>query len=167
MQLSSWPLLGATAVVAIAFACTSRPGAQAQFTDADSAAVAASIEKWRSTILARDFDGWATSVTSDVVLHPPNTKPIVGRAAAVEYIKSYPVITKFDVIIHEQVGRGDIAYDRGTFMLALTLPDGTPASDTGSFISVFRRDADSTWAHDRVMWNSSLPVAEPPAPTRR
>lgn len=167
MHLQSRPLLGATAV-AIAFGCTpSGPSGQAQFTAADSSAVAASREKWRSTLVARDFDGWATSVTPDVILHPPNLKPIVGRAAAVEYIKNNPVITRFDLVVDEQVGRGDLAYDRGTFVVALTLPDGTAASDTGSFLGVFRRQTDSTWAHDRVMWNSNLPVAPPPAPTRR
>lgn len=167
MRFSSWPVVGATGVAAFTFGCApSTPDAKVAFTTSDSAAVAASIEKWRSTVVARDFDGFAASVTADVVLQPPNARPIVGRAAAVEYIKSYPVITKFDVVIHEQVGRDDVAYDRGTYVLALTLPDGTAASDTGSFISIFRRQADSTWAHDRVIWNSHLPVAAPPPPTR-
>jgi len=169
MRFKRWPLFPIAAVGAFTVGCAaSNAPAVPEYTAADSAAVSATIEKWRTTILARDFDGWATTVSPDVVLQPPNIKPLVGRAAAVEYIKSYPVITKFDVVIHEQVGLGDVAYDRGSFMIAVTLPDGTAGSDTGSFMSVFRRQADTTWAHDRVIWNSSLPVvAPPPAPKRR
>jgi ketosteroid isomerase-like protein len=166
MRTTRFGFLSSFAVVAI-IGCTASTGSAPVFTTADSTAVAATIEKWRTTILARDFDGWATTVTEDVVLHAPNTKPIVGRAAAVDYIKAYPEITKFDVVVHEQSGHGDMAHDRGTFMIDLKLPDGTAVSDTGSFFSVFHR-GDGTWPHHRVMWNSHIPVpAPPPAPARR
>lgn len=135
------------------------------FTAADSAGVRASADKWVSTLLAKDFQGWGASVSPDVVLHPPNAKPITGRAAAIEFVRSYPPITKFEIQVDELWGSGDVAYDRGRFATAVTLPNGVVVNDSGTFMSIFRRQPDSTWAHDRVMWNSSLPLPTPPAAT--
>ena len=135
------------------------------FTAADSASVRASGDKWASTIVAKDFEGWSTTVSPDVVMLPPNAKAVVGRAAATEYVKAYPPISKFTIDVEEIWGSGDVAYDRGKYYLTLTLPNGIVVNDTGAFLSIFRRQPDSTWAHDRVMWNSSLPLPTPPAPT--
>jgi ketosteroid isomerase-like protein len=137
------------------------------FTAADSTSIRASGDKWVSTTVARDFDGFGTTVTSDVVLYPPNSKPIIGREAATNYIRNYPVITKFNIAVDEITGRGDVGYDRGTFTLDAKLPNGVAVSDTGSFFSVFRRQPDGTWQHSRVMWVSHLPPAPPAPPMTR
>ena len=139
---------------------------EAQFTPKDSTAVRASADKWVSTLLARDFDGWATTITSDAVLYPPNGSPTVGRDAAVAFAKAYPTITSFVISPDEVTGRGDVAYDRGTYTTTVKLPGGASASDKGSFIGVFRRQPDGTWAHSRAMWHSDLPLPAPPKPQR-
>src|SRR5438552_14186617 len=97
---------------------------EAQFTPKDSTAVRASVDKWVSTLLARDFDGWATTVTSDVVLYPPNGSPTTGRDAAVAFVKAYPTITSFVFSPEEVTGNGNVAYDRGTYTTTVKLPDG-------------------------------------------
>jgi len=155
-----------TTVVALVVAIGCSAGAP-QFTAADSTAVRTSADKWVSTLLAKDFDGWGTTVSSDVVLYPPNSKPLVGRAAAVAFVKAYPPIEKFDISVAEVTGRGDVAYDRGTFTLQAKLPTGVQISDTGSFFSVFRRQADGGWQHSRVMWTSHIPAPTPPPPPVR
>jgi ketosteroid isomerase-like protein len=151
-------LLEPFAVAAFISACAAPSGDGNQFTAADSSAVRASTELWRTSIVAQNFDAWAKSVTPDVVMYPPNSKPVNGRDAAVAYVKAYPQITKFDLNIDEIVGRGDAATDRGQFALTVKLPNGSVANDTGSFVSLFRRQPDGSWAHSRVMWNSNLPV---------
>ena len=161
--------LTACLLVAVVGGCTAGASKSdmAAFTAADSTAVRAGADKWVSTILARDFDGWGSNVSSDVVLYPPNSKPVTGRDAAVAFVKAYPVISKFDITVDEITGRGDVAYDRGTYTLQGKLPDGTPMSDTGSFFTVYHRAADGSWPHSRVMWVSHLPPAAPPAPAAR
>jgi ketosteroid isomerase-like protein len=150
------------ALAAALTACATKSSADGAFTPEDSAAVRASAELWRTKMVEGDFDAWAKSVTEDAVLYPPNSKPVVGRNAAIAFAKAYPKITKFDINIEEMVGRGDAATDRGTFTLTAQLPNGMAVNDTGSFLSLFRRQADGTWAHSRVMWHSDLPA--PPAP---
>lgn len=168
-RISRWSFIVTPLAVATISACAATSDGAGAFTAADSAGVKTSTELWRTSSLSRDFDAWARSVTPDVVLYPPNLKPITGRDAAVAYMKSYPEITKFEVTTEELVGRGDAATDRGQFMLTAKLPDGTVVNDTGSFVSLFRKQADGTWAHSRVMWHSNLPVppAPPVAPVKR
>ena len=118
-------------------------------------------------MLAQNFDGWGTTVSGDVVMNPPNVKPVVGRDAAIAYVKAFPTVTQFAINVEELVGMGDKAVDRGTFTLQAKLPNGTLVSDTGSFMSVFSRQADGSWQHSRVMWVSHLPSPPAPAPAAR
>lgn len=135
----------------------------AAFTPQDSSAVRVEIEKWRTTLLAQDFNKWGTSVTSDVVMYPPNQQKTVGRDAAVAFVTAYPKITKFDIEVDELGGQGDLAYDRGTYTITAIGPNNATINDKGSFLSTFRRQPDGTWPHSRVMWHSDLPVPTEPA----
>ena len=167
-RISRWSCCLTLFAVAALSACAATPsGSGAPFTAADSTAVRASAELWRTSSLSRNFDEWAKSVTADVVLYPPNLKPVSGRDAAVAYMKAFPEITQFDINVEEIVGRNDAAVDRGQFTLTAKLPDGTTVSDSGSFMSLFRKQADGTWAHSRVMWNSNLPVPPSPPPATK
>jgi ketosteroid isomerase-like protein len=155
--------LGVFAISALA-ACAAKTSDSDNLTPQDSTAIAAEAEKWRTTTLARDFDKFATTLASDAVLMPPNLAPLIGQEASMAYIRAYPTITKFDVTVTEMAGRGDFAYDRGDFALTAKLPNGTEINDKGNFFSVFRKQADGSWKHSRVMWHSNLPAPTPPAP---
>ena len=147
-------------------ACEKGEAKELAFTPQDSAAVRVAVEKWRTTLLAQNFNGWGTTVTSDVVMYPPNQDPTIGRDAAVAYVKAYPKVTMFDIVVDELGGRGDLAYDRGTYTTTAIGPNGAEINDRGSFLSTFRRQADGTWPHSRVMWHSDMPLpAAPAAPT--
>jgi len=168
MMSASRTTLGLLTMCALT-ACAAKSSdstAAAAFTPQDSAAIAAEAEKWRATSLARDFDAFATTLTDDAVLYPPNVAPTVGKEASMAYIKAFPTITKFEVSPRETGGVGDMAFDRGDFTLTAKLPDGTEINDQGSFLSVFRRQADGSWKHSRVMWHSNLPVPTAAPATR-
>jgi ketosteroid isomerase-like protein len=154
-------------VVAVGCSTAASESAVAEFTPADSSAIRASADKWVTTLLAKDFDGWGTTVSSDVVLYPPNSKPVTGRDAAIAFTKAYPPIEQFAINVDELTGIGDVAYDRGTYTTQVKLPNGIVMSDTGSFFSVFRRQPDGGWQHSRVMWTSHAPLPTPPAPPAR
>lgn len=142
------------------------PSAAGAFTPQDSASVQTSVDAWVNGALKRDFALFGTSVTPDVVLYPPNAAAVRGREAVVEFVKTYPPMSAFNVNIAELIGRGDVAFDHGTFTLALTLPNGAVVNDTGSFATIFKKQSDGTWAHHRVIFHSNLPpVPAAPAPT--
>ena len=158
MLTASRMSLGLFAMYAVTACAAKNSDSAAAFTPQDSTAIAAEAEKWRTTSLSRDFDQFATTLTDDAVLYPPNAAPTVGKDASMAYIRSYPPITKFDITHAELGGHGDVGFNRGDFTLTAKLPDGTEINDQGSFLSVFRRQADGSWKHSRVMWHSNLPV---------
>jgi ketosteroid isomerase-like protein len=63
----------------------------------------------------------------------------------------------------ETVISGDLAYQRGTFTVAATPKAGGNARHTqGTFLRIYRRQADGSWRMTRDMFNSDQPAAPPP-----
>lgn len=143
-----------TLLVAVA-GCTP---AVAELTEVDKDAVKAQIEKYTQAGLAADWVAWGNTLATDVVLSPPNAPRVNGRAAAVEWIKTLPKLTAFKATVDEIDGRGDIAYDHGTYELTMALPDGSTATDRGTFLEVHRRQSDGTWPYTHLMFHSTNPL---------
>ena len=147
-------------LLAILIGCGSATGDLSQ---TDKGAVKAQIEKYRQAALAADWDTWGNTLSSDVIVLPPNMQPLTGRAAAVAWIKTFPKLTGFTVNVEEVSGRGDLAYSRGTYELKMVMPDGSAATDRGTFLDVHRRQSDGTWLYTHLMFHSTevLPAAAP------
>jgi len=141
-------------------ACQQQP---AELSQADKDAVKAQIEKYRQASIAGDWTTWGTTLASDVVISPAHMAPLMGRDAAVAWGKSFPKISNLTVNVDEVSGRGDVAYDRGTYVLNLAMPDGSTSTEHGTFLEVHRRQADGTWPYTHLSFHSTDPV--PPAPT--
>lgn len=152
-------IAGAT-LLAILTACGS---ATADLSQADKDAVKAQIEKYRQAALAADWDTWGNTLASDVIVSPPNMQRLTGRAAAVAWVKTFPKLTGFTANVEEVSGHGDLAYDHGTYELKMVMPDGSAATDRGTFLEVHRRQSDGTWPYTRLMFHSTepLPAAAP------
>ena len=126
---------------------------------ADKDAVRAQIASYVRTALAGDAEGWGMTLAEDVVVMPPNMAALRGRAAAVDWLKTFPKLTKFAVDVSEIKGNGDVAYTHGTYDFAATLPDGESVADRGSFVNVFRRVSDGSWPYTVLMWHSDPPAS--------
>ena len=135
--------------------------APASLSEADVSDINAIIDRWVNDFLTNNRDDLANIITADMVLLPPNTAPLVGRAAAMEYMKAYPAITRFTVTKDEVAGRGDLAYVRGTYSIDVTLPDNSPGHEQGTYIEIHRKQQDGTWPYSRLIWHSSEPVPPP------
>src|SRR5512143_2630636 len=95
-------------------ACQQQP---AELSQADKDAVRAVVEKYRQAAIAGDWTTWGTTLLSDVIISPAHMAPLMGRDAAVAWGKGFPKISNLVVIVDEVSGRGDVAYDRGTYVL--------------------------------------------------
>jgi ketosteroid isomerase-like protein len=146
----------------LALLCGCQPAAPA-FTDADAAAVRGNIDDYVRAALAADWEAWGNTLAEDVVFMPPNQAPLVGRDAAVSYVRAFPRLTAFTATPAEVAGQGDAAWVRGTYSLTVALPDGTPMQESGSFLEVHRRQPDGTWRYTHSMWHSDSPAAPPAA----
>lgn len=58
----------------------------------------------------------------------------------------------------EVVGRGDLAYVRGTYAIDALLPDKTPVHENGTFLEIHRKQADGTRPYTRLIWHSTEPA---------
>jgi ketosteroid isomerase-like protein len=128
----------------------------------DVTAIRANIDAYVSALRAADWDGWGKTLSPDVVVMPPNNAPLVGRDAAVAYIKTFPKITALTVKPAEVTGQGDLAYVHGTYALSMILPNGSSANDSGSFLEITRRQSDGTWLSSRLIWHPDAAPGTPP-----
>ncbi len=65
------------------------------------------------------------------------------------------------VTADETTGRGDIAYVRGTYALGISLPDGSPAADSGVYLQISRRQASGGWLISHMVYHSVMPAPVP------
>jgi uncharacterized protein (TIGR02246 family) len=153
------------AVLVLAVASTAcQPPAQppAGLSDEDVAAIENLIGSFRDAMLAGDWAGASELYIPDGMRMPPNAPLIEGpdaiRAAFEAEAATY---TAFTNTVTEIVGRGDVAYARGTYALMFTVA-GTaePISDSGKYVAIFREQADGSWLCVSDIWNSDLPLPE-------
>lgn len=56
-------------------------------------------------------------------------------------------------------GRGDLAYERGTYALTIAASGTTPAMpDHGKYLTVRRKQADGSWLITADIFNSDVPL---------
>jgi ketosteroid isomerase-like protein len=152
-------------LVAVLGACAPAP---ATLSEKDVADIKGMVTRWTDDFVANKRDDLANIITADMVLLPPNAGPLVGRDAAMAYIRTYPTITGFTATADEVVGLGDLAYVRGTYSIDLVLPDKTTAHDQGTYLEIHRKQADGTWPYSRLSWHSSQPApATAPAEAKK
>lgn len=143
------------------------PGAPPAISDADQAAIRTNLDTYTKNGLAGDWDAWGMTLAPDVVYMPPNMSPLMGREAAVTFGRGFPKLTSLSIEPLEIDGRADIAYVRGRFAYSVTMPDGSAGGDTGSFLDVFRRQADGSWLAAQLIWHSDTPAPAPPPATKQ
>ena len=148
------------ALLLVALAACS-PAAPAKLSEQDVTDIKASVDRWVDDFLTNKKDDLTNLITDDMVLLPPNSAPMVGREASMNYMKAYPTITKFTATKDEVDGVGDVAYVRGTYSIDATLPDSTSIHDEGTYLEVHRKQADGSWRYSRLSWHSSQPLPAP------
>jgi ketosteroid isomerase-like protein len=151
-----------TCVVFLAACATAKP--KSSLTDADVTAIRTNIDAYVKALLASDWDAWGKTLQPDAVVMPPNHAPVVGRDAAVEYIKTFPKLTALTPHPDEVTGEGDLAYVRGTYVLSMIFPNGSSASDSGSVVSIHRRQSDGTWLFSQLIWHPDAAPGAAPGP---
>jgi len=133
---------------------------------ADAQAIKDLDVQWSKTALAKDVDGTVAFYSDDAVVLPPNepvatTKPAI-RAGWVELLGPGVDVT-WQASTVEVAKSGDIAYEVGTYAVAMKDAKGNPANDRGKIVVVWKKQADGKWKAAVDTWNSDLPAvaAEP------
>ncbi|HET7838704.1 MAG TPA: nuclear transport factor 2 family protein [Rectinemataceae bacterium] len=126
------------------------------------AAIRANFDRYSSTLMAGDAEGWLALWDEDGVQLPPNEGMHMGKAEirnlAVVRIPSRPA-NAFSMKIDTQEVKveGGLAFARGVYSWSARPKDSGPLSYDGKFLTVFRKQADGSWKIFRDCFNSNLP----------
>ena len=153
----------ATSALAMLVGCTQAPVAN---TDADVKALKDIEAQWNKDFEAKDAAKLAAHYTDDAVLFNPGAPASKGKDAIQktlgEMVGDPAFALKFSPDAVDVAKSGDLAYTRGTYTMTMT-DRGTkqPMTDHGSYITVYKKQADGTWKAAEDAAISEVPPPEP------
>jgi ketosteroid isomerase-like protein len=124
----------------------------------DLAAIAEFNRQYLAAINDGDIDALAGLTTDGHMMISSGGTPLAGKQALVDAMTG--AFESFDIdetwTPEETVVSGDLAYQRGTFVVIARPKSGGEASrTTGNFMRIYRREPDGSWFMIRDMFNSA------------
>jgi uncharacterized protein (TIGR02246 family) len=128
----------------------------------DEAAIMAFNQRYLKAINDGDSATLASLTTPEHIMIAPGRPPIVGKeandAANARAAQMFKIEEAWQPV--ETFVSGDLAYQRGTFTVAATPKAGGATRNThGTFMRIYKRQADGSWRMVRDMFNSDQPAA--------
>jgi ketosteroid isomerase-like protein len=151
----------------IATACA--PAAPAKLSDADKAAIQATVDGALKIANGASLDAAAyvkAYYAPDAIYMAPNEKSLTGTVAITEWFKALPPVSNVKFTLAEIDGTSDLAFLRGAYTFTVTLPGSAPITDSGKYLEIWRKQTDGSWRSERDVFNSDIPAA-PPAPPEK
>ena len=133
--------------------------AQTASTAADEAAIAEFNRKYVKAINDGDIDTLASLTTDGHMMIMSGGAPLTGKKALVDAMTRAFQTTQFDEswAPEETVVSGDLAYQRGTFIvIAKPKAGGAETRTTGNFLRIYRKIG-GAWFMVRDSFNSQQP----------
>jgi ketosteroid isomerase-like protein len=97
---------------------------------------------------ARGAEGFISYFAEEVALLPKNSAPVVGKAAAAEMIRrgwAQPGYSLTWIPLHAELAQsGELGYTYGTYERKF-VQDGKPATETGKYVTMWKRQRDGKW----------------------
>ena len=158
------PSLAVTFLASALSGCAKAPSS---FTDADRAAIRATVDSFTNAIKKGDYGTAASYYAENAVFMPPNASAVEGRAQIQKQFETFGRVSAFSQPIVEIDGVGDLAYARLNADLTFTPPNSTTLmSDKAKVLIVMRKQADGNWRTAAGMVNSDLPMPGSPQARR-
>ncbi len=128
----------------------------------DEAAILEFNQRYLKAINDGDSATLASLTTPEHIMIMPGRPPLVGKEANDAANARAAQMYKFQEAWapEETFVSGDLAYQRGTFTVAATPKAGGATRNTrGTFLRIYKRQADGSWRMVRDMFNSDAPAA--------
>jgi uncharacterized protein (TIGR02246 family) len=141
--------------------------------DADMRAIKDDLTQWQKDFAAKDVGKLASHYSDDVLVVNPGSQAMKGRAAGEaaykEFVADPAFSLTFEVSRVEVAKSGDLAYAQGPYKMTLTNPaTKKPFEDKGTYVEIYRKQADGSWksAVDMGTSESFWAIAAAPAPVK-
>jgi uncharacterized protein (TIGR02246 family) len=156
--------LGTTAIALMAAACNQ----SADTHDADVKAIKNIEIQWNQDYVSKDADKLAAHYAQDAVLMVPEMPAISGKDAirtSMAQMTADPALAlTFQPSKVEVAKSGDLAYTQGSYSITVTDSHTKKVvNGHGSYVTVYRKQADGTWKAVSDIATSDAPPAAPPA----
>ena len=140
--------------------------------DADVQAIKDIETQWNQAYAAKDVDKLMSNYADDAALMAPGGSAIVGKDAirtALKQMVSDPAMTlKFEASRVDTSNSGDLGYTQGSYTLTMTDPSSKQLiNDHGSYVTVYRKQADGTWKAVSDIASSAVPPPPPAPPAKK
>ncbi len=162
-------LAGAVGLAALA-GCQKLAGTSLTRPAVDTASIERALRddeaQWNADYKARDAAKLAAHYAPDATLMTPGNPVMSGTDALNKGAKALVADPALDMhFAADKVGvseSGDLAYTRGAFRLTVTdSATKKPITETGSYLTVYKKQADGSW---KAVEDIATPTAPPAAP---
>lgn len=113
-------------------------------------------EAWSDAAKARDLERAVSFYAENVVVYPPGSPVVRGRAEARKVwtaLLSDPSFTLSWKPESAEVS-GDLGFTAGFYELSMKSPDGATIQEKGKTLCVWKKQKDGSWKAWHDMWNS-------------
>jgi uncharacterized protein (TIGR02246 family) len=131
------------------------------------------LAQWQKDFAAKDADKLVSHYTDDVLYVSAGAPVVKGREATKTMFKEWvadPASSlTFEVSRVEVAQSGDLAYAQGPFRLTATNPaTKKPFEDKGTYLAVYKKQADGSWKAAVDMGTSEIfPAIPAPPPLKK
>ena len=130
-------------------------------------AIKAADQNWERVFAARDLDASVNACAPDGAVLPPSAPIAAGHEAIRKLFQAFFATPGFNITWHatyaEAARSGDLGFSTGVYTLRFNDASGNSATDTGKYVTVWKRSPDGKWLVVRDIFNSDLP---PPTATK-
>jgi ketosteroid isomerase-like protein len=136
-------------------------GCSSGSSSADAKAIQARSELWSKAGAVKDSASFATFYADDATVmfpHEPAFRGMDSIKAVLTPMMQDPNFALTFTTDKVEVS-GILAYTQGTVSSKSTGRDGKPLSDTGKYLTVWKKQADGSWKAIEDIFNSDLPAA--------
>src|SRR5512132_1552164 len=124
------------------------------------AALRTADEEWTKTV--GNVDAFVGYMAPDGSIMPPNEPATTGTDNVRAWATTMFAMPGFSVVwtpTHVEVAQsGELGYTTGTYQLNMQGPGGAPGSDSGKYLTVWKKDASGGWKVLYDAFNSDMPV---------
>jgi len=144
-------LLATTSVFVVCLAACSQqqPAAPPDTRAADEATIRTNDADFAKAAAGKDLDKCASLYLDDAVLFSPGVPAVLGKDNIRKFFDRMLAAPNmqfpFSDVTVDVARSGDLAEDRGSFQVTVTDKKGRPATQTGRYVLVWKKQADGSW----------------------
>jgi ketosteroid isomerase-like protein len=130
---------------------------------ADEAAIREADAEWVKAAQSRQTDAWVAFYTDDAMVMLPNNevsnKKEDARKPVGDLLALPEASTDWQPTKIEVAHSGDLAYLAGTYKLSFRGSNGSPITDSGKIVRIWRKQSDGRWKCIVDIWKSEPPAS--------